>query len=84
MVGPRGVTILLCRSSILMDLLTRRVLHRHEAATGSVPERLLRARLDRIADQVKRLVNDALVQPQMPLSGVVDELREILDDAEYE
>jgi hypothetical protein len=68
-----------------MDLhLTQRVLARHVvAATGTPEEQLLRARLGRIADTARRLMEDARHRPQMPMSAIVEDLRMIVDEAEY-
>lgn len=53
------------------------------AATGTPEERLLRARLERIAHLARRLVEDARVQPQKPSVALVEDLVRIVDQAEY-
>jgi hypothetical protein len=66
------------------DLLTTTFDHQHSArlAGGSPEEQILRQRLDRIAVLARRMVENARVRPQVPVSGVVAELVRIVDEAE--
>jgi hypothetical protein len=77
-----------------MNLTAARVVarHRHALVTadehdepigkGSPREQLLRARLDRIAAHARRMVDEARVNPQAPVSRIVGELVRIVDEAE--
>lgn len=56
--------------------------HRARTAGGTPEEQLLRARLERIADLARRVVDRARVNPQAPVSGIVGELVRINDEAE--
>jgi hypothetical protein len=67
-----------------MDLhVTHRVLARHLAATGTPVEQLLRARLERIGAIARRLLEDARLRPQQPLSAIVEDLVMVVEQADY-
>ncbi len=66
-----------------MDLhTTERVLRRYFIASA-IEDRLLRARLERIASKVKRLLAEARSLPQRPMSSATEALADILAEAEY-
>lgn len=56
--------------------------HGARVAGGTPEEQILRQRLDRIAVLARRMVENARVQPQAPVSGIVAELVRIVDEAE--
>jgi hypothetical protein len=56
--------------------------HGSRTAAGTPEEQILRQRLERIAVLARRMVENARVKPQMPVSGIVGELVRIVDEAE--
>lgn len=56
--------------------------HRARTAGGTPEEQILRQRLERLADLARKMVENARVKPQMPVSGIVAELVRMVDDAE--
>lgn len=83
-----------CQSALSMKPITCRVVarHRHTLVSadehdegigkGSPREQLLRARLDRIAALARRMLDQARVNPQTPVSGLVSELTRIVEEME--
>lgn len=56
--------------------------HGARMAGGTPEEHILRQRLERIAVLARRMVENARVNPQAPVSGIVEELVRIVDEAE--
>ena len=74
--GVRGDQVVCWAEIVLDDDLGLRT------AGGTPEEQILRKRLDRIGDLARRMVERARVNPQAPVSGIVEHLQRMLAQTE--